>query len=149
SALFGSISGSAIANTVSTGAFTIPLMKKAGFKPHVAGAIEPSASIGGMFMPPVMGAGAFLMAELTAIPYRTIVLISIFPAILYFLAVLTMVHFEAKKLGLKGVETDVRAVDILRKEWYMSIPLLVIVILMIMGFSPGYAAFWSILSCVA
>jgi TRAP transporter 4TM/12TM fusion protein len=149
SALFGSISGSAIANTVSTGAFTIPLMKKAGFKPHVAGAIEPSASIGGMFMPPVMGAGAFLMAELTNIPYRTIVLVSIFPAILYFLAVLTMVHFEAKKNGLKGIQTDVRAIDIIRKEWYMSIPLLVIVILMMIGFSPGYAAFWSILACIA
>ncbi len=149
SALFGSISGSAIANTVSTGAFTIPLMKKAGFKPHVAGAIEPSASIGGMFMPPVMGAGAFLMAELTNIPYRTIVLVSIFPAILYFLAVLTMVHFEAKKHGLKGIETDVKAMDIIRKEWYMSIPLLVIVVLMIIGFSPGYAAFWSILACIA
>ncbi|GAB4433995.1 MAG: TRAP transporter permease [Anaerolineae bacterium] len=148
SALFGSISGSAIANTVSTGAFTIPLMKKAGFKPHVAGAIEPSASIGGMFMPPVMGAGAFLMAELTAIPYRTIVLISIFPAILYFLAVLTMVHFEAKKQGLKGIDTDVRAMDIIRKEWYMSIPLLVIVVMMLVGYSPGYAAFWSIISCI-
>ncbi|MCB0163638.1 MAG: TRAP transporter permease [Anaerolineae bacterium] len=148
SALFGSISGSAIANTVSTGAFTIPLMKKAGFKPHVAGAIEPAASIGGMFMPPVMGAGAFLMAELTSIPYRTIVLISIFPAILYFLAVLTMVHFEAKKHGLKGIETDVKAMDIIRKEWYMSIPLLVIIVLMILGYSPGYAAFWSILSCM-
>ena len=148
SALFGSISGSAIANTVSTGAFTIPLMKKAGFKPHVAGAIEPAASIGGMFMPPVMGAGAFLMAELTSIPYRTIVLVSIFPAILYFLAVLTMVHFEAKKHGLKGIETDVRAMDIVRKEWYMSIPLLVIIIMMMVGYSPGYAAFWSIVSCV-
>ena len=148
SALFGSISGSAIANTVSTGAFTIPLMKKAGFKPHVAGAIEPSASIGGMFMPPVMGAGAFLMAELTNIPYRTIVLVSIFPAILYFLAVLTMVHFEAKKNNLKGIDSDIRAMDIIRKEWYMSIPLIIIVGLMMIGFSPGYAAFWSILSCI-
>lgn len=149
SALFGSISGSAIANTVSTGTFTIPLMKRAGFKPHVAGAIEPAASIGGMFMPPVMGAGAFLMAELTAIPYSKIVLISIFPAILYFTAVLTMVHFEAKKQGLHGIDSGVRASDILRKQWYLSIPLLVIIVLMIMGYSPGYAAFWSILSCVA
>ncbi len=148
SALFGSISGSAIANTVSTGAFTIPLMKRAGFKPHVAGAIEPSASIGGMFMPPVMGAGAFLMAELTSIPYRTIVLISIFPAILYFTSVLTMVHFEAKKLNLQGIDTGVKASDILRKEWYMSLPLLIIVVLMIIGFSPGFAAFWSIVACI-
>ncbi|PDV99942.1 TRAP transporter permease [Candidatus Chloroploca asiatica] len=149
SALFGSISGSAIANTVSTGSFTIPLMKRSGFRPHVAGAIEPSASIGGAFMPPVMGAGAFLMAELTAIPYPTIVLISIFPAILYFLSVLTMVHFEAKKYNLRGIETGVSAMDIIRKEWYMSVPLLVLVIMMMSGFSPGYSAFWSILSCVA
>jgi TRAP transporter 4TM/12TM fusion protein len=82
SALFGSVSGSAIANTVSTGAFTIPLMKRAGFRPHVAGAIEPSASIGGMFMPPIMGAGGFLMAELTETPYAHIMLIAIFPALL-------------------------------------------------------------------
>ncbi len=149
SALFGSISGSPIANTVSTGTFTIPLMKRAGFRPHVAGAIEPSASIGGAFMPPVMGAGAFLMAELTATPYPMIVLISIFPAILYFLSVLTMVHFEAKKHGLKGIETGVRAIDILRKEWYMATPLLVIVVLMMIGYSPGYAAFWSIMCCIA
>lgn len=148
SALFGSISGSAIANTVSTGAFTIPLMKKAGFKPHVAGAIEPAASIGGMFMPPVMGAGAFLMAELTSLPYATIVLISIVPAILYFTSVLTMVHFEAKKHGLKGVDAGVRASEIIRRDWYMSIPLIVIVALMVAGFSPGFAAVWSIISCV-
>ncbi|NJL34798.1 MAG: TRAP transporter fused permease subunit [Chloroflexaceae bacterium] len=148
SALFGSISGSAIANTVSTGTFTIPLMKRAGFRPHVAGAIEPAASIGGMFMPPVMGAGAFLMVELTSIPYSTIVLVSIFPAILYFTSVLTMVHFEAKKQGIQGVETTTTAWDIIRRDWYMSIPLLIIVVLMVAGFSPGYAAFWSIVSCV-
>jgi TRAP transporter 4TM/12TM fusion protein len=84
SALFGSVSGSAIANTVSTGAFTIPLMKRAGFRPHVAGAIEPAASIGGMFLPPVMGAGGFLMAELTGLPYAYIMMISVGPALLYF-----------------------------------------------------------------
>ncbi|HMQ32408.1 MAG TPA: TRAP transporter fused permease subunit, partial [Chloroflexaceae bacterium] len=148
SALFGSISGSAIANTVSTGTFTIPLMKRAGFRPHVAGAIEPSASIGGAFMPPVMGAGAFLMAELTGTPYATIVLISIVPAILYFTSVLTMVHFEAKKFGLRGIETGTTALEIIRKEWYLSLPLLVVVAMLVAGFSPGYAAFWSIVACV-
>jgi TRAP transporter 4TM/12TM fusion protein len=148
SALFGSVSGSAIANTVSTGAFTIPLMKKAGFKPHVAGAIEPAASIGGMFLPPVMGADAFLMAELTATPYSQIVLISIVPALLYFLSVLTMVHFEAKKIGIKGIDTGVKVGEMLRKDWYLVCPLLVIVIMMILGFSPGYAGFWSIASCI-
>ncbi len=148
SALFGSISGSAIANTVSTGTFTIPLMKRAGFRPHVAGASEPAASLGGAFMPPVMGAGAFLMAELTATPYSTIVLISIVPAILYFLSVLTMVHFEAKKLGLKGIDVQTTAGEILRKEWYLALPLVVIIGMLVAGFSPGYAAFWSIISCV-
>ncbi|MEF3274363.1 MAG: TRAP transporter fused permease subunit [Chloroflexus sp.] len=148
SALFGSISGSPIANTVSTGTFTIPLMKKAGFRPHVAGAIEPSASIGGAFMPPVMGAGAFLMSELTNTPYSVIVAISIVPAILYFLSVLTMVHFEAKKFGLKGIKTEHTAWEIIRNEWYLSLPLLVVIFMLARGFSPGYAAVWSILSCI-
>lgn len=148
SALFGSISGSAIANTVSTGTFTIPLMKRAGFRPHVAGAIEPSASIGGAFMPPVMGAGAFLMSELTNTPYSVIVAISIVPAVLYFLSVLTMVHFEARKFGLSGIKTEQTAWQIIRNEWYLSLPLLVVIFMLVRGFSPGYAAFWSILSCI-
>ena len=148
SALFGSISGSAIANTVATGAFTIPMMKKAGFKPHVAGAIEPAASIGGMFMPPVMGAGGFLMAELTGIAYVNIMLISVFPALLYFLSVLTMVHFEAKKHGIEGLTDLPRPWEIFKQQWYNSLPLLVIIVLMLMGFSPGLSAFWATLSCI-
>jgi TRAP transporter 4TM/12TM fusion protein len=149
SALFGSISGSAIANTVATGAFTIPMMKRAGFRPHVAGAIEPAASIGGMFMPPVMGAGGFLMAELTGIAYVNIMLMSIFPAFLYFLAVLTMVHFEAKKHKIQGITEDLpRASDILRHEWYMALPLVAIIVLMLLGRSPGFAAFWATLGCL-
>ena len=149
SALFGSISGSAIANTVATGAFTIPMMKRAGFRNHVAGAIEPAASIGGMFMPPVMGAGGFLMAELTGIPYVNIMLMSVFPACLYFLSVLTMVHFEAKKHGIEGLQEDIpRPLAILRQQWYMSLPLVVIIVLMLMGYSPGMAAFWATLGCI-
>jgi TRAP transporter 4TM/12TM fusion protein len=151
SALFGSISGSAIANTVATGSFTIPMMKKAGFRPHVAGAIEPAASIGGMFMPPVMGAGGFLMAELTGLPYVSIMLMSFFPAFLYFLAVLTMVHFEAKKHKIEGVKGEdlPKAREILKREWYMALPLVVIIVLMFMGYSPGYSAFWATVACVA
>ncbi len=150
SALFGSISGSAIANTVATGAFTIPMMKRAGFRPHVAGAIEPAASIGGMFMPPVMGAGGFLMAELTGIPYVNIMLMSVFPAFLYFLAVLTMVHFEAKKHGIEGLKEDLpKASEILKREWYMALPLVVIIVLMLLGRSPGFSAFWATLGCIA
>lgn len=150
SALFGSISGSAIANTVATGAFTIPMMKRAGFRPHVAGAIEPAASIGGMFMPPVMGAGGFLMAELTGIPYVSIMLMSVFPAFLYFLSVLTMVHFEAKKHGIEGLKEEFPpAREILKREWYMALPLVLIIVLMLTGYSPGFAAFWATLGCVA
>jgi TRAP transporter 4TM/12TM fusion protein len=150
SGFFGSISGSAIANTVSTGAFTIPLMKKAGFRPHVAGAIEPSASIGGMFMPPIMGAGGFIMAEMTGIPYVKIMLMALFPAAIYFLSVFTMVHFEAKRWGLVGYQEEnaPTAWQILKSQWFMSLPMVIIVVMMLMGYSPGYAAFWSILSCV-
>ena len=150
SGLFGSVSGSAIANTVSTGAFTIPLMKRAGFRPHVAGAIEPSASIGGMFMPPVMGAGGFLMAELTETPYAYIMMIAIFPALLYFFSVFCMIHFEAKKHNIQGIaadDTDHWTV-VLKREWYFSLPLVIITILMIMGRSPGYSAFWATISCI-
>jgi len=151
SALFGSVSGSAIANTVSTGAFTIPLMKRAGFKPHVAGAIEPSASIGGMFMPPIMGAGGFLMAELTETPYAYIMLIAIAPALLYFFSVFCMIHFEAKKHKIEGIvdENLPHWTKVLKSEWYFSLPLVIITVLMIIGRSPGYAAFWATLSCIA
>ena len=150
SALFGSVSGSAIANTVSTGAFTIPLMKRAGFRPHVAGAIEPAASIGGMFMPPIMGAGGFLMAELTETPYAHIMLIAIAPALLYFFSVFCMIHFEAKKHNIQGVmdENLPHWTAVLRSEWFYSLPLVIITVLMILGRSPGYAAFWATLSCI-
>jgi TRAP transporter 4TM/12TM fusion protein len=150
SAFFGSVSGSAIANTVSTGAFTIPLMKRAGFKPHVAGAIEPAASIGGMFLPPVMGAGGFLMAELTETSYAYIMMIAIFPALLYFFSVFCMIHFEAKKQGIKGIDDSEfpHWKEVLKKQWYFSAPLVIITILMIMGKSPGFAAFWATATCI-
>lgn len=151
SALFGSVSGSAIANTVSSGAFTIPMMKRAGFKPHVAGAIEPAASIGGTFLPPIMGAGGFLMAELTGIPYSQIMLYAIGPALLYFLAVFCMVHFEAKKLGIVGINDEEfpHWKEVLKKGWYFALPLIIITVLMLMGRSPSNAAFWATLSCIA
>jgi TRAP transporter 4TM/12TM fusion protein len=150
SGFFGSVSGSAIANTVSTGAFTIPLMKKAGFRPHVAGAIEPSASIGGMFMPPIMGAGGFIMAEMTEIPYVKIMLMAVFPAVIYFLSVFVMIHYEAKRYGLVGIreENAPTAWQILKQQWFMSVPLVIIVVMMLLGYSPSFAAFWSVISCV-
>ena len=149
SGLFGSISGSAIANTVSTGAFTIPMMKKAGFEKHVAGGIEPAASIGGMFMPPIMGAGGFIMAEMTGLPYSQIMLVAIFPALMYFFSVFMMVHYYAKKNNIVGEKSEQSASEIFRKEWYYILPLLMITVLMLMGFSPGYSAILGIVTCIA
>ena len=148
SGLFGSISGSAIANTVSTGSFTIPMMKKAGFRPHVAGGIEPAASIGGMFMPPIMGAGGFIMAEMTGVPYSQIMLVAIFPALMYFFSVFMMVHYEAKKYNIVGEKSERSAKEILKKEWFYVLPLVVITILMLMGYSPGYSAILGIVACI-
>ncbi|NNG01546.1 MAG: TRAP transporter fused permease subunit [Desulfobacteraceae bacterium] len=148
SGLFGSISGSAIANTVSTGTFTIPMMKKAGFRPHIAGGIEPAASIGGMFMPPIMGAGGFIMAELTGLPYSKIMLVGLFPAVMYFFSVFVMVHYEAKMHNLVGERFAHSAWDIFKSEWYYTLPLVVITIFMLSGYSPGYSAILGLATCV-
>ncbi|HKJ97814.1 MAG TPA: TRAP transporter fused permease subunit [Desulfotignum sp.] len=148
SGLFGSISGSAIANTVSTGMFTIPMMKKAGFKPHVAGGIEPAASIGGMFMPPIMGAGGFIMAELTGLPYSQIMLVAIFPAFMYFFSVFVMVHYEAKKDNVVGEKSKFSATQIFKKQWFYILPLVIITIFMLYGFSPAYAAILGLVTCI-
>jgi TRAP transporter 4TM/12TM fusion protein len=148
SGLFGSISGSAIANTVSTGTFTIPMMKKAGFRPHIAGGIEPAASISGMFMPPIMGAGGFIMAELTGMPYSTIMLVAIFPALMYIMSVFTMVHYEAKIHNIKGEKSEQSPMHILKTQWYYVTPLVVITIFMLAGFSPGYSAILGIVNCL-
>ena len=147
SGFFGSVAGSAIANTVATGTFTIPLMKRTGFRPHVAGAVEASASVGGQFLPPVMGAGAFLMAERTGLPYSQIALLSIVPAILYFLSVWVMVHFEAKKQGLERIpasETP-KLGQLLKTGWYYLLPLLTLIGILIAGYTAYKAAFFAIL----
>ncbi|MBW1649502.1 MAG: TRAP transporter fused permease subunit [Deltaproteobacteria bacterium] len=149
SGFFGSVSGSAIANTVSTGAFTIPMMKKAGFKPHVAGAIEPAASIGGMFMPPIMGAGGFIMAELTGEPYSRIMLVALFPAFMYFFSVFVMVHYEAKINNIVGEKYKMGAMELFKKEWFYTLPLVVITIFMLTGYSPGYSAVLGLVTCLA
>ncbi|MBW1615683.1 MAG: TRAP transporter fused permease subunit [Deltaproteobacteria bacterium] len=148
SGLFGSVSGSAIANTVSTGTFTIPMMKKAGFKPHVAGAIEPAASIGGMFMPPIMGAGGFIMAELTGLPYSRIMLVALFPAFMYFFSVFTMVHYEAKIHNIVGEKYKMGATELFKKEWFYTLPLVIITIFMLSGYSPGYSAVLGLVTCL-
>ena len=101
SAFMGSLSGSAVANVVTTGTFTIPLMRRAGFKPYFAGAIEAAASTGGQLMPPIMGAGAFILATWTSIPYGEVALAAAIPAILYYVALLMAIHFQACKMGLE------------------------------------------------
>ena len=148
SGLFGSISGSAIANTVSTGTFTIPMMKRAGFRPHIAGGIEPAASIGGMFMPPIMGAGGFIMAELTGVPYSRIMLVAIFPALMYFFSVFMMVHYEAKMHNIVGERHEESAMTILKKEWYYTLPLISITVFMLTGYSPAYSAILGVITCL-
>ena len=146
SGFFGSVAGSAIANTVTTGAFTIPLMKRTGFRPHIAGAVEASASVGGQFLPPVMGAGAFLIAERTGFPYSKIALLSIVPAVLYFSSVWVMVHFEAKKQGLKPIsETEIpKFSTLLKTGWFYLLPLITLVVSLMRGYSAYKAAFFSI-----
>jgi TRAP transporter 4TM/12TM fusion protein len=136
SAALGSISGSAIANTVTTGALTIPMMKKLGYKPAQAAGIEAAASTGGQIMPPVMGAGAFVMAQFTGIPYSEILLVSIAPAILYFGCTLLYVHLMACKLGLKGMEITEKISVVLKKGWHFLLPLVLITSLLLMSYSP-------------
>ena len=147
SGFFGSVAGSAIANTVATGTFTIPLMKRTGFRPHVAGAVEASASVGGQFLPPVMGAGAFLIAERTGLPYSKIALLSIVPAILYFLSVWVMVHFEAKKQGLEPIpESEIpKFFPLLKNGWFYLLPLFALIGMLIAEYTAYKAAFFAIL----
>ncbi|MFZ0133577.1 MAG: TRAP transporter permease [Desulfobacterales bacterium] len=151
SGFLGSISGSSIANTVTTGAFTIPLMKKVGYDPTFAGAVEAAASTGGQLMPPIMGAAAFIMAEFLGIPYIKIATCAIIPSFLHFFAVGTMVHFEALKQGLLGLprESLPRVGKVFRERGLLVTPLVVIVYLLISGSSPFLAAYWGIIYSVS
>jgi TRAP transporter 4TM/12TM fusion protein len=144
SALMGSLSGSAVANVVTTGTFTIPLMKRAGFKPYFAAAIESAASTGGQLMPPVMGAGAFIMATWTNIAYLDVALAATIPAFLYYAALLSAIHFRA---GFMGIQPDKepnkeKVIDRL----HLLLPLVIIVLCSAMGRSPMRAAFWGVAS---
>ncbi|HEY9039786.1 MAG TPA: TRAP transporter fused permease subunit [Roseovarius sp.] len=151
SAGMGSISGSAIANVVTTGAFTIPLMKKLGYRPAQAGGIEAAASTGGQITPPLMGAGAFLISEYTRVPYIDIVIVSIFPAILYLGTVYLFVHLVAMKSGMKGTaRADLPVVrDVLKAGWQFIVPLGVLIWLLVNNLSPMRVGFWAIISVVA
>ncbi len=150
SALFGSISGSSVANVVASGAFTIPMMKRIGFKPHHAAAIEAIASTGGQVMPPIMGAGVFILATLTQTEYLSIALMNVIPAILFFIFVLLMVDLEAMRSGIKGLprEEIPRVGDVLRRGWVFFIPLIVVVTLLFKGYSPDFGAFWGTVSAM-
>ncbi len=150
SALQGTISGSSVANVVTSGSFTIPMMKRLGYRPAFAGAVEASSSTGGQIMPPIMGAAAFLMAEFTGIPYSQIALAAFIPALLFFTGIWIMVHFEAKRLGLRGLTTAElpRTRDVIAKL-YLLLPIIVIIVLLMIGMSPMNAAVYSIVSVIA
>lgn len=150
SALLGTINGSPVANTVTTGAVTIPLMKRAGFPPHIAAAVEGAASTGGMILPPVMGAGAFIMAEMTGIPYLEIIKVAAIPGILFFVSVGTMVYFESRKLGLRGLSKEEvpRLRNVLSRDWYLFTPVIVLLISLLSDFSPEASAVHGIVATV-
>ncbi|MDR2480840.1 MAG: TRAP transporter permease [Spirochaetaceae bacterium] len=150
SALSGMYSGSSVANTVGSGSVTIPVMKKTGYKPEFAAAVEAAASTGGQIMPPIMGAAAFLMAELTGVPYPVIAVSAILPAALYFTGIFLMIHFEARKLGLKGLprESIPHFWKLFRVKGYLFLPIVVLVGFMTIGKTPAYAACAAILTAI-
>ncbi len=151
SGLMGTVSGSSVANVVGTGSFTIPMMKRLGYKPEFAGAVEATASTGGQLMPPIMGAAAFLMSEMTGIPYVRIIGAAVIPALLYYFGVWAGVHFEAKKLGLRGMTKEElpNLKEIFFGRGYLMIPLVGIVWLLVTGYTPMLAAFYAIVLSIA
>ncbi len=150
SGFLGSINGAAVANVVTTGAFTIPLMKKIGYNKNFAGAVESAASVGGQVLPPIMGAAAFIMAENLGIPYKQIIIAAIIPALLFYLGVILQVHFRASKLGLSGIakENLPATFSVLKERGHLLIPMLILVFLLFNGKTPLFAAFWSILAAI-
>lgn len=148
SGFFGSVSGSAVANVMTTGAFSIPLMKRIGFRPSFAASVEAVSSTGGQIMPPVMGAAAFVMAEYLSVSYLTVAALAITPAVLYYVAVFASIHFEAKRLNIGAVpkEEQIPLAKVMRDSGHMFIPIVVIVGVLLSGFSAPYAALWGIIS---
>ncbi len=152
SAMMGSINGSAVANVVTTGTFTIPLMKKVGYKKEYAGAVEAVASTGGQILPPVMGVAAFVMADLTGIPYSHIVLAGIIPGLLYYISLGSAVYFEAGRLGIEAEKNEklLRVKAILKEGYYYFIPIIILVFcLLVLKLSASYSGFFAILSILA
>jgi TRAP transporter 4TM/12TM fusion protein len=150
SSLFGTVSGSAVANVMTTGTFTIPLMKRTGYRPAFAGAVEAVASTGGQLMPPIMGAAAFVMAEFLGVSYLTVAGFALLPAVLYYLAVFMAVHFEAKRIGLVGLpKPDLpRMKEVLLERGHLFLPLIVIVAVLLSGRSAALSALCGIASVI-
>ena len=150
SAFFGTISGSSIANTVSTGSLTIPNMKRMGYPGHFAGGVEAAASAGGQITPPIMGAAAFVMAEFLAVPYTTIVIAAAVPALMHYVGVLTIVHLQAKRLGLPTYRKDQlpKLKAVWRDGWPTVLPLIALLFVLFSGYTPYMAAFLGIMLCV-
>lgn len=150
SAFFGAISGSPTANVVTTGAFTIPMAKKTGYSPRFAAAVESVASTGGSILPPIMGSSAFLMAAVTGISYKAIALAALLPALLYYVSLFMMVHFEAVRLDLPraDVKSIPRLSDVLKKGWIYFIPVLILISFLLAGYSPSRTGFFGILAII-
>ena len=150
SALFGTVSGSAAANVVTTGSFTIPLMKRIGYSPEFAAAVEACASTGGQIVPPVMGTAAFLMADYIGMPYKDIMIAAILPCLLYYFSIFMTVHLRAKRTGLRGL-TKEECPDVkqaLKERGHLVIPFILVIYMIIAGYSPVHAGFWGIASTV-
>jgi TRAP transporter 4TM/12TM fusion protein len=150
SGLFGTVSGSAVANVMTTGTFTIPLMRKIGYRPAFAGSVEAVASTGGQIMPPIMGAAAFVMAEFLGVSYLHVASMALIPAVLYFLAVFVSVHFEARRTGMQGLPRSElpRLVDVLRERGHLFLPLVIIIAVLLSGYSAAFSALMGIASVV-
>ena len=150
SAFMGTISGSSIANTVTTGALTIPAMKRIGYSPRFAGAVEATSSTGGQITPPILGAAAFIMVEYLEIPLKDVLAAALFPALLHYFGIFIMVHLEARKLGLRGLKPEElpKTMLVLRQHWLSVIPLIILVYLILSGRTPDFAAVYGIIACV-
>ncbi len=150
SGLMGTISGSAQANVATTGTFTIPLMKKVGYSPRFSGAVEAAASTGGILMPPIMGAASFIMASFLGIPYIKIMYAGIIPALFYYFAIFIVIDLRAKKIGLKGMDKDSLPdlKSVIKNEGHLALPIVVILVMLIKGITPLYAAFFGLISTV-
>ena len=150
-ALMGTVSGSSVANAVTTGSFTIPLMRRAGYTDTTAGGIVAASSTGGQIMPPVMGAAAFIMAQFLGVSYWEIVVAAALPATLYFASIFAMVHFRAGKLGIKGMTREELPMlrEVFRKGWHLLVPIVTLVVFLALGYSPSKAVFWSLVVLIA